>query len=1069
MGEVFEAEDLELGERVAIKRIRLDHVHDDDAVERFRREIHLARKITHPNVCRVYDVFRHQTGDETTVFLSMELLEGTTLSDHLLRHRPVALDQALAIGHQLADGLDAIHTRGVVHRDLKPANVMLVDDPATSSGRRAVITDFGLARRSMVSETTQFASREGAIIGTPAYMAPEQVEGGLIGPAADVYAFGTILYELVTGRLPFTGETPVAMAVRRLTEEPLNPRTLAPSLPVAWERTILECLRRQPADRPRSARAAMAMLVSPNEPPRNKTRVALRVAGVALAIAAVGGVLTSELSLPRLDAPRVAAPASRRSIAVLGFRNQRGRVDAPWIETAFVEGVSAALASSEHLRVITSESVPPAVVTPLIEAAAARSVTQLRTLADSVGADLVLTGVYEPAAEANAAATFRLQVLDARTGADLVSASQSATLDRLSPMLDALAAAVSSQLGIATQVRTSMPSALPANAEALRLYAEGLKALRNLDAPTARDKLLWVAQLEPRFARGHVALASAWAALGDDRRALESAGEAFRLVESAPALAKLEIQARYYEAAKDWTKAVASYKELLARHPDQIDYALKLASLQESAGMAREALQVIATARRLPSPTRDDPRLDLAEASVAGLMGEFQQQLEAAERAVVKGRERQTPLLVARSLIERAWALAQLGKADAAREANDESLRLFRQAKDARGAARALIQLGELDTRARRLTEARAKFSEAIELTASVNNERHLARALIGLGNVTFRQGDLDEAASIYERAREMNERIGDRRATAVVYSNLASIAYQRGDIERALQLDRQSLAIKQEIGDRAGQAFSLTAIAETATDLGQLSVASQAFEEAIRINTEIRNRAELAYARLGLAVVRLHQADLGEARSQNSAAAEIWASLSDEEGVIQTTVLSAVIDSEEGQLAGREPDNQILTRLNDVRKRAAEAKLNALEASARVAQGRWLLAANRTRAAAEAIQGAPGLLGANASYSVRFGVELAQIDLALAQRRWNQATQLIDRALAEATRSRLSLYQSEISLRQASLLLATGQEARARTELSELEARTRAADQELIRLKAARLGAGFSSGPATR
>jgi tetratricopeptide (TPR) repeat protein len=314
-----------------------------------------------------------------------------------------------------------------------------------------------------------------------------------------------------------------------------------------------------------------------------------------------------------------------------------------------------------------------------------------------------------------------------------------------------------------------------------------------------------------------------------------------------------------------------------------------------------------------------------------------------------------------------------------------------------------------------------------------------------------------------------MNERIGDRRATAVVYSNLASIAYQRGDIERALQLDRQSLAIKQEIGDRAGQAFSLTAIAETATDLGQLSVASQAFEEAIRINTEIRNRAELAYARLGLAVVRLHQADLGEARSQNSAAAEIWASLSDEEGVIQTTVLSAVIDSEEGQLAGREPDNQILTRLNDVRKRAAEAKLNALEASARVAQGRWLLAANRTRAAAEAIQGAPGLLGANASYSVRFGVELAQIDLALAQRRWNQATQLIDRALAEATRSRLSLYQSEISLRQASLLLATGQEARARTELSELEARTRAADQELIRLKAARLGAGFSSGPATR
>ena len=237
----------------------------------------------------------------------------------------------------------------------------------------------------------------------------------------------------------------------------------------------------------------------------------------------------------------------------------------------------------------------------------------------------------------------------------------------------------------------------------MRLYAEGLSALRNLDAPVARDKLLWVAQLEPRFARGHVALASAWTVLGDDRRALESAREAFNLVESAPALARLEIQARYHETAKDWTKAVASYRELLNRHPDQVEYTLKLVSVQESAGLAKEAMLALAAARRLPSPMRDDPRLDLAEASVAGLLGELKQQLEAADRAVAKGREQQAPLLVARSLIERAWALAQLGKTDAAREANDESLVLFRKAQDARGAARALIQLGELDSQGSKL------------------------------------------------------------------------------------------------------------------------------------------------------------------------------------------------------------------------------------------------------------------------------------------------------------------------------------------------------------------------------
>ena len=274
------------------------------------------------------------------------------------------------------------------------------------------------------------------------------------------------------------------------------------------------------------------------------------------------------------------------------------------------------------------------------------------------------------------------------------------------------------------------------------------------------------------------------------------------------------------------------------------------------------------------------------------------------------------------------------------------------------------------------------------------------------------------------------------------------------------MQLDRQSLTIKQEIGDRAGQAFSLTSIAETATDLGQLSVARQAYEDAVRINETIQNRGEAAYARAGLAMVYVQQADLGEARRQTSAAREIWASLSDEEGAIQTDLLSAVIDFEEGQLANRQPDERLSSSLDDVRRRAAEANLPLLEAAARVAQTQWLLAAKRTREAAGAIQAAPRLLNADASYGIQFGVRLAQIDLALAQRNWNKARQLIDRALAEATRSGLDLYESESSLRRTAYFLATGQEAAGRAELTALETKARAAGHDLILLKAARLGA---------
>ena len=148
---------------------------------------------------------------------------------------------------------------------------------------------------------------------------------------------------------------------------------------------------------------------------------------------------------------------------------------------------------------------------------------------------------------------------------------------------------------------------------------------------------------------------------------------------------------------------------------------------------------------------------------------------------------------------------------------------------------------------------------------------------------------------------------------------------------------------IKQEIGDRAGAGVLTDVHRETATDLGQLSVASQAYEAAVRINEAIQNRGEAAYARAGLAMVYLQQAKLGEAH-RHVAAREIWASLSDEEGAIQTELLSAVIDFEEGQLANRQPDERLLSSLDDVRRRAAQGKPACLEASARVAQTRLVV-----------------------------------------------------------------------------------------------------------------------------
>jgi serine/threonine protein kinase len=246
MGEVYAAHDQMLDEAVALKTLRAELAADAQSLARFRREIRLARKVSHPNVCRVFDLAMHEgvaaagalTVRARTWFLTMELLDGETLSERIRRDGPFAPDAALAIVAQLCAALDALHAQPIVHRDIKSGNVML-------TGGRVVLTDFGLARTPGRSEVTTTP----AMLGTPVYMAPEQLEGGEATPASDLYALGVVLYELVTGQLPFAADNaPEAAALRRKTEPP-SPRRWVPSLDDKWERAILRCLARTPGER----------------------------------------------------------------------------------------------------------------------------------------------------------------------------------------------------------------------------------------------------------------------------------------------------------------------------------------------------------------------------------------------------------------------------------------------------------------------------------------------------------------------------------------------------------------------------------------------------------------------------------------------------------------------------------------------------------------------------------------------------------------------------------------------------------------------------------------------------
>jgi tetratricopeptide (TPR) repeat protein len=249
MGEVYEAEDLELRRKIALKTIRPEIAADERVIARFKQEIQLSLNVTHPNVCRIYDTGRHKPAAAPSeprgqvIYLTMELLPGKTLAERLRQTGRMTTGEALPILSQIIDGMDAAHRAGIVHGDLKSSNVMLV--PSDTGSVRAVVTDFGLAR--LASSPAEAGPTGGT--GTPAYMAPEQVERGSITKGSDIYSFGVVMFEMVTGALPFLGDTPTLVAKKRLVEDAPPPRSFVPDLDRRWERAILRCLERDPANR----------------------------------------------------------------------------------------------------------------------------------------------------------------------------------------------------------------------------------------------------------------------------------------------------------------------------------------------------------------------------------------------------------------------------------------------------------------------------------------------------------------------------------------------------------------------------------------------------------------------------------------------------------------------------------------------------------------------------------------------------------------------------------------------------------------------------------------------------
>jgi serine/threonine-protein kinase len=235
MGLVFQAYDKQLKEQVAIKILSPLLSSDPDALERLKREVSSARRITHPNVIRIHDISELNG----LHFISMEYFEGITLKDYIKKTGSLSLMQAFNLASQICDALEAAHRQGVIHRDLKSQNIII------GPTNHVKIIDFGLAR----SENVEGLTATGLIMGTPEYMAPEQVAGKTVDERADIYSLGIILYEMLTGRVPFTGDSAIAVGFKQLKEDPCKPSEINPQIPSEVESVILRAIQKNPLSR----------------------------------------------------------------------------------------------------------------------------------------------------------------------------------------------------------------------------------------------------------------------------------------------------------------------------------------------------------------------------------------------------------------------------------------------------------------------------------------------------------------------------------------------------------------------------------------------------------------------------------------------------------------------------------------------------------------------------------------------------------------------------------------------------------------------------------------------------